>query len=68
MITGTLSSMTREEAKARLEALGAHVTDSVSRKTDYLVVGANPGSKLAKAEAYGIPRLTEAEFLTLLGG
>ncbi|MBT9253876.1 MAG: NAD-dependent DNA ligase LigA [Brockia lithotrophica] len=68
VITGTLSSMTREEAKARLEALGAHVTDSVSRKTDYLVVGANPGSKLAKAEAYGIPRLTEAEFLTLLGG
>jgi len=68
VITGTLSSMTREEAKARLEALGAHVTDSVSRRTDYLVAGENPGSKLVKAEAYGIPRLTEAEFLALLGG
>src|SRR5690606_7942355 len=50
VITGTLSSMTREEAKERLEALGAKVAGNVSKKTDYIVVGENPGSKAARAE------------------
>ena len=66
VLTGTLSSMTREQAKERLEALGAKVSGSVSRKTSHLVVGADPGSKLAKAEALGVPVLDEDAFLELL--
>ncbi|RMD69740.1 MAG: NAD-dependent DNA ligase LigA [Gammaproteobacteria bacterium] len=66
VFTGALSSMTREEAKARVEALGGHVSESVSKKTDYVVVGKNPGSKLERARALGIPTLDEEAFLKLL--
>ena len=57
VITGTLESFTREEAKAALEALGAKVSDSVSKKTAGVVVGESPGSKVAKAQAAGVPLL-----------
>lgn len=67
VITGTLESMPRNEAKARLQALGAKVSGSVSGKTDYLVAGANPGSKQSKAEALGVTVLDEGEFLKLIG-
>jgi len=66
VITGTLHSMTREEAKVRLEALGAKVASSVSRKTSCLIVGENPGSKLQKARQLGVPIIDEATFLRLL--
>lgn len=54
VITGTLENMTRDEAKAELQRLGAKVTSSLSSKTDFLLAGANPGSKLAKAEKLGV--------------
>ncbi|QIK37994.1 NAD-dependent DNA ligase LigA [Caldichromatium japonicum] len=65
VITGTLSKP-RELIKARLESLGARVSDGVSRQTDYLIVGANPGSKLAKAQALGVAVLDEAGFASLI--
>jgi DNA ligase (NAD+) len=68
VITGTLESYSREEAKAALEALGAKVSDSVSKKTTGLVVGEEPGaSKLTKAQSAGVPVLTEADLVDLLG-
>jgi DNA ligase (NAD+) len=67
VFTGTLETITRPEAKARAEAVGAKVTESVSKRTDYLVVGADAGSKATKAAALGILLLTEAEFRTLAG-
>ena len=66
VLTGTLSRMTREEAEAAIERLGGKVSGSVSRKTSYLVVGADAGSKLAKAQALGVPILSEEEFRTLI--
>jgi DNA ligase (NAD+) len=66
VLTGTLQAMTREAAKERLEALGAKVTESVSRKTSYVVVGEEPGSKLAKAQTFSIPILDEKAFLEFL--
>lgn len=66
VLTGTLSSMTREEAKERIEALGGKVTGSVSRHTDYVVVGTDPGSKYERAQALGIPILDEEAFLKLV--
>lgn len=66
VLTGTLTSMGREEAKARLLALGAKVTGSVSAKTDYVVAGAEAGSKLDKAESLGVAVLNEDEFLRML--
>lgn len=66
VLTGTMQKMTREEATERLKQLGAKVSNSLSKKTDYLVVGENPGSKLAKAESLGTKTLTEDEFLALL--
>jgi len=66
VITGTLERWTREEAKAALEALGAKVTDSVSKKTTGVVVGESPGSKAQKAETLGVPVLAEADFAALL--
>ncbi|HEY2373975.1 MAG TPA: NAD-dependent DNA ligase LigA [Gaiellaceae bacterium] len=69
VITGTLEGFTREEATARLEALGAKVSSSVSSKTTALIVGEDPGkSKLAKATKAGVPQLGEAELVELLGG
>jgi DNA ligase (NAD+) len=67
VITGTLASLSRDAAKDKLLALGAVVTNSVSKKTDYLVVGADPGSKVDKAKELNISILTEAELLQLLG-
>ena len=68
VITGTLEGWTREEAKAALEALGAKVTDSVSKKTSGVVVGESPGSKAQKAEKLGVPVLSEGDFRALLDG
>jgi DNA ligase (NAD+) len=66
VLTGTLSSMTREEAAAALEALGARVSGSVSKKTAYLVAGADAGSKLEKAQKLGIEVLDEEAFKALI--
>jgi DNA ligase (NAD+) len=67
VFTGTLEKMTRDEAEALAERLGAKVTKSVSKKTDFVVVGADAGSKAAKAEELGVKTLTEAEWLELAG-
>jgi DNA ligase (NAD+) len=67
VITGTLERWSREQAKAALEALGAKVTDSVSKKTAGLVLGEGPGSKLEKAQRLGVPLLDEAAFEKLVG-
>ena len=67
VITGTLSGITREEAAERLEAAGAKVAGSVSKKTDYVVVGESAGSKLDKAKALGVPVVTWEEMLEILG-
>jgi DNA ligase (NAD+) len=66
VVTGTLASMSREEAQERLRGLGAKVSSSVSAKTTYVVHGADPGSKLAKANELGVELLDEAAFLKLL--
>lgn len=66
VLTGTLEQLTRDEAKAYLQQLGATVTGSVSKKTDYLVAGANAGSKLTKAEKLAIDILDESSLLSLL--
>lgn len=67
VITGTLGSMTRDEAKAQLQALGAKVAGSVSKKTDAVIVGTDAGSKAAKAEELGIRIISEVEFRDLVG-
>lgn len=67
VLTGTLESLTRDQAKERLQALGAKVAGSVSKKTDYVVAGAEAGSKLAKAEELGVAVLDEAALLEMLG-
>jgi DNA ligase (NAD+) len=67
VFTGGLDSMSRSEAKARAEALGANVASSVSAKTHYVVIGTDAGSKAAKAAALGVTALDEAEWLKLAG-
>ena len=66
VITGTLDGLSRDEAKAALEANGAKVTGSVSKKTTALLAGAAAGSKLAKAEELGVPVIDEATLERLL--
>jgi len=68
VFTGTLETMTRAEAKATAEARGAKVSGSVSKKTDYVVVGADPGSKAKKAAELGVTVLDEQEWRALIGG
>ena len=66
VLTGSLESLTRDEAQARLEALGHKVAGSVSKKTDYVVAGADAGSKLDKAKDLGVAVLDEAQFVEFL--
>ncbi|MBL8514754.1 MAG: NAD-dependent DNA ligase LigA [Betaproteobacteria bacterium] len=67
VLTGALPTLSRDEAKAMLEAAGAKVSGSVSKKTDYVLAGAEAGSKLDKAKELGVPVLDEAEFRSMLG-
>jgi len=67
VLTGTLPSMTREEAAAKIEALGGKVSGSVSKKTDYVLAGGEAGSKLDKARNLGVKIIDEQEFLKLCG-
>jgi len=67
VVTGTLEKFSRDQAKETLRNAGANVTDSVSKKTDFLVVGADAGSKLEKARKLGVHMLTEANLLQMLG-
>ena len=66
VLTGTLTSLSRDEAKERLEALGAKVSGSVSKKTSFVVAGEAAGSKLDKAQELGVPVWDEAQLLALL--
>lgn len=66
VLTGTLNTLERAKAKQKIRAFGGETSESVSKKTSYLVAGENPGSKLAKAKALGVPVLSEAEFLKML--
>lgn len=68
VLTGKLESLTREQAEERIRSLGGTAASSVSKKTSFVVVGADPGSKLEKARALGVPVLTEAQFLEFIGG
>jgi len=66
VLTGTLPSMTREEATEKIAVLGGHVTGSVSKKTDYVLAGSEPGSKFERAKELGIRILDEAAFRKML--
>jgi len=68
VVTGTLEGFSRQEAQRVIEELGGKVSGSVSKKTDYVVVGENPGSKYEKALKLGVPVLNEAEFVALIKG
>jgi DNA ligase (NAD+) len=67
VLTGTLPTMTRDEAKSLIESHGGRVMSSVSKKTDFVLAGAEPGSKLEKANQLGVPVIDEAEFKKMLG-
>jgi DNA ligase (NAD+) len=68
VVTGTLPNLSREDAKEFIEANGGKVTDSVSKKTSYLVLGENPGSKLDKARSLGVKVIDETGLRKLAGG
>jgi NAD-dependent DNA ligase len=68
VLTGTLPTMSRDEAGAKVQALGGHVSSSVSKNTDYVLAGAEAGSKLDKAQALGVKVIDEAEFLRMCEG
>ncbi|HEX2984504.1 MAG TPA: BRCT domain-containing protein, partial [Ignavibacteriales bacterium] len=68
VLTGTLSSFTREEASEKIAELGGKTAASVSKKTDYVLAGESAGSKLKKAEELGVRILTEEDFIKLLKG
>jgi DNA ligase (NAD+) len=68
VITGTLEGMTRDEAKETIESRGGRVTSSVSKRTDYVLAGQDPGSKLEKAQALGVPVIDELALRKLIGG
>ena len=67
VFSGSLERMTRDEAKANAERLGAKAASSVSKKTDYLIAGPGAGSKLADAKKHGVTVLTEDEWLAMIG-
>jgi DNA ligase (NAD+) len=67
VLTGTLPTLTREEATAKIESLGGKVTGSVSKNTDFVLAGEEAGSKLDKAQQLGIRILNESEFLKMYG-
>jgi DNA ligase (NAD+) len=66
VLTGGMSSLTRDEAKAKIRELGGNISTSVSKKTDYVVAGTDPGSKFELAKKLGVEILSEKEFLDLL--
>ena len=68
VLTGTLPTLKREEAEQKILAAGGKVSGSVSKKTHYVLAGAEAGSKLEKAQALGVPVIDETEFLRLLAG
>jgi DNA ligase (NAD+) len=68
VFTGSLEKMTRDEAKAMAVRLGAKVAGSVSKNTDYVVIGADAGSKAKKAAELGLTTLSEDEWIALIGG
>ena len=67
MLTGTMAELSREDAKARIEAAGGRVSGSVSKKTNYLVAGEDAGSKLDKAKELKVPVIDQAKLLEMLG-